>query len=63
MECYMDNFDDWIKPDRSICLDPEHIDAISAINIAHLTNTLSVLPLAYTDVCSAGSAVMQCCMR
>ena len=59
MEYYTDDFAEWTKTDRRTCLDPAPLDAISVINIARLTNTPSVLPLAFLDVCTAGGAVLK----
>ncbi|KAI0742413.1 hypothetical protein C8Q80DRAFT_1188200 [Daedaleopsis nitida] len=63
LEYYTDDFDEWIKPARNTCLRPTHIDAISAINLAHLTKTHSILPLALLDASMAGSLVLRGCMR
>ena len=52
-EYYTDKFDEWCKPNRITSLKPEPIDAISAINIAALTQTPSILPLAFLEVCEA----------
>ncbi|KAI0776585.1 hypothetical protein BD413DRAFT_602160 [Trametes elegans] len=63
MEQYTDNFDEWIKPNRPLPIAATDLDAISAINIARLTNTPSILPLAFLSVGRAGSAVLRGCLR
>ena len=63
MEYYTDDFAEWTKTDRRTCLDPAPLDAISVINIAHLTNTPSVLPLAFLDVCTVGATVLKGVVR
>lgn len=63
MEYYTDDFDEWIRADRQVCLDPTDTDAISAINIARLTNAPSVLPLAFLHVSRVGAAVLNGCKR
>ncbi|PIL26295.1 hypothetical protein GSI_12051 [Ganoderma sinense ZZ0214-1] len=63
MEYYTDDFAEWTKTDRRTCLDPAPLDAISVINIAHLTNTSSVLPLAFLDVSTAGGALLRGVLR
>ena len=62
-EYYTDDFRDWINLERTTCLEADYIDAITAINLAHLTNTPSILPLAYLDACEAGSALFDGCVR
>ncbi|KAI1787173.1 hypothetical protein LXA43DRAFT_1098475 [Ganoderma leucocontextum] len=42
---------------------PAPLDGISVINIARLTNTPSVLPLAFLDVCPTGAAVLKGVLR
>ncbi|KAI1785131.1 hypothetical protein LXA43DRAFT_1100633 [Ganoderma leucocontextum] len=59
MEYYTDDFAEWTKPDRCTCLAPAPLDTISVINIAHLTNTSSVLPLAFLNVCTIGGPILK----
>ncbi|KAL1938100.1 hypothetical protein VTO73DRAFT_11929 [Trametes versicolor] len=47
-EYYTEVFEDWLNPDRETCLMVNDLgDSISAIGLARLTGTSSVLPLAY----------------
>ena len=62
-EYYTNDFDLWCETDRSTCLEPEPIDAIRAINIARLTGTTSILPLAYLHASRAGAAILRGCTR
>ncbi|KAI0640936.1 hypothetical protein C8Q79DRAFT_920658 [Trametes meyenii] len=63
MEFYTDDFKEWIKPHRKTTLVANSLDAISAINIAHLTNTPSILPLAFLHATRSGSTIMRGCCR
>ncbi|KAH9886947.1 hypothetical protein C8Q73DRAFT_794978 [Cubamyces lactineus] len=63
MEYYTDDFDAWIKSNRQVPMTATDLDAISAINIAHLTKTPSILPLAFLYASRAGSAVLRGCLR
>ncbi|KAI0669060.1 hypothetical protein C8Q78DRAFT_978985 [Trametes maxima] len=62
-EFYTDNFNEWIKPYRETTLVANSLDAVSAINIAHLTNTPSILPLAFLHATRSGSSIMRGCCR
>ncbi|KAI0632657.1 hypothetical protein C8Q77DRAFT_1118845 [Trametes polyzona] len=62
-EQYTDDFTLWNKPGRTLPIAARNIDAISAINIAHLTNTPSILPLAYLAVSREGSAIVHGVVR
>lgn len=53
-EFYTANFIDWIKTDRPTRLQASALDAITAIDLGHLTNTPSILPLAYLYASDAG---------
>ncbi|KAI0700396.1 hypothetical protein C8T65DRAFT_811948 [Cerioporus squamosus] len=62
-EYYTDDFEQWCKPSRATCLKPEPIEALRAINIAHLTGTTSMLPLAFLHASRAGAAILRGCVR
>lgn len=53
-EFYTANFKDWIKTDRPTRLQASALDAVTAIDLGHLTNTPSILPLAYLYASDAG---------
>lgn len=53
-EFYTANFKEWIKKRRRTRLQPSALDAITAIDLGHLTNTPSILPLAYLYASDAG---------
>ncbi|KAI0351200.1 hypothetical protein OH77DRAFT_1462343 [Trametes cingulata] len=63
MEHYTDDFNEWVKPKRKTSLAASSLDAISAINIARLTNTPSILPLAFLELSRAGASVLRGCLR
>ncbi|KAI0364033.1 hypothetical protein BV20DRAFT_57181 [Pilatotrama ljubarskyi] len=63
MEHYTDDFNEWAKPKRKTPLGASALDAISAINIARLTNTPSILPLAFLELSRAGAGVLRGCLR
>ncbi|KAI0334278.1 hypothetical protein GY45DRAFT_1243000 [Cubamyces sp. BRFM 1775] len=63
MDYYTDDFDLWIKPDRPVSMAATDLDAISAINIAHLTKTPTILPLAFLHASRVGSAALRGCIR
>ncbi|KAI9061882.1 hypothetical protein FKP32DRAFT_1677810 [Trametes sanguinea] len=63
MEFYTDDFHEWIKRDRKTTMTAMPIDAITAISLAHLTSTPSILPLAYFHASCAGSKVLRGCVR
>ncbi|OJT07013.1 hypothetical protein TRAPUB_2143 [Trametes pubescens] len=53
-EYYTDDFELWIKKRRHTCLQASALDALTAIDLSHLTNTPSILPLAYLYASDAG---------
>lgn len=53
-EFYTANFEDWIKTDRPTRLQASTLDAVTAIDLGYLTNTPSILPLAYLYASDAG---------
>ncbi|RPD58575.1 hypothetical protein L226DRAFT_146930 [Lentinus tigrinus ALCF2SS1-7] len=52
---YTTNFDDWLEGRNATEWRPEPIHAIGAINLAHLTHTHTILPLAYYICATLGS--------
>ncbi|RDX48989.1 hypothetical protein OH76DRAFT_1404202 [Lentinus brumalis] len=62
-EYYTDDFKQWCESSRSTSLEPKPIEALRAINIAHLTGTTSILPLAFLHASRAGSRVLLGCVR
>ncbi|OJT07015.1 hypothetical protein TRAPUB_2145 [Trametes pubescens] len=63
MEQYTDDFEAWKTPGRALPIAARDVDAITAINIAHLTNTPSLLPLAFLAVSRAGTNMLRGCVR
>lgn len=63
MEQYTDDFEEWIKPDRTLPIAALDIHAIVAINIAHVTKTPSIMPLAFLAVSRTGADVLRGCLR
>ena len=60
---YTSDFDEWSKLDRKTTISPTPADAVSAINIAALTQTPSILPVAFLEACLAGATVLKGAMR
>ncbi|KAL7278469.1 hypothetical protein ACG7TL_007468 [Trametes sanguinea] len=63
MEFYTDDFYEFVKQDRKVTMTAMPIDAITAISLARLTSTPSILPLAYLHASCAGSQVLHGCVR
>lgn len=63
MEQYTDDFETWNTPDRTLPIAARDVDAITAINIARLTNTPSLLPLACLAASRAGTGMLRGCVR
>lgn len=63
MEQYTDYFETWNTADRALPIAARDVDAITAINIARLTNTPSLLPLACLTASRAGVGMLRGCVR
>lgn len=50
---YTSHFEHWVDGTHATPWKPTPLDAIGAIAIAHLTNTMSILPTTFYDLCSA----------